>query len=279
MSSYFQHDYHNGHAVIYVDGSYVELVFVDRHGDVSELHCTMDGTARLARLWSCAAQPMIRTNSALAHFLNGSLALSISASGSRPRADHDFLARPTQPRKAHVRRRSAGAYGLFDGALTGVRVRNSPFTDLSSSRTSGRRVSRDPGRLRIGYVHIVVRVHVPIPAGLTRRQVFDLPEIAVRVIEHQVVARHCDCATVTHGVARSGWTRRCPTARGSPRSSSTSTLRDATMTACHRGRPGSSRGSLWRRGTTADPSSMEHNGASRLRLSVERWGGPCPDEE
>jgi transposase len=39
---------------------------------------------------------------------------------------------------------------------------------------------------------------------VTRRQVFDLPEIAVRVTEHQVVARRCDCGKVTDGVAPAG---------------------------------------------------------------------------
>jgi transposase len=43
-----------------------------------------------------------------------------------------------------------------------------------------------------------------IEAAVTRRQVFDLPEIAVRVTEHQVVARRCDCGTVTAGTAPDG---------------------------------------------------------------------------
>ncbi len=40
--------------------------------------------------------------------------------------------------------------------------------------------------------------------GRTRRQVFDLPEITVRVTEHQVVARRCGCGTVTAGTAPDG---------------------------------------------------------------------------
>jgi transposase len=43
-----------------------------------------------------------------------------------------------------------------------------------------------------------------VEVGVTRRQVFDLPEIAVRVTEHQVVARRCDCGKVTGGVAPAG---------------------------------------------------------------------------
>ena len=37
--------------------------------------------------------------------------------------------------------------------------------------------------------------------GVARRQVFDLPERALEVTEHQVVARRCGCGTVTCGVA------------------------------------------------------------------------------
>jgi len=38
-------------------------------------------------------------------------------------------------------------------------------------------------------------------AGMTRRQVFDLPPIRVRVCEHQLVSRICACGTVTAGSA------------------------------------------------------------------------------
>lgn len=40
--------------------------------------------------------------------------------------------------------------------------------------------------------------------GVHRRQVFDLPRIRVRVVEHQVVARQCVCGTVTCGAAPDG---------------------------------------------------------------------------
>lgn len=46
-------------------------------------------------------------------------------------------------------------------------------------------------------------------AAVARRQVFDLPEIAVRVTE-QMVARRCVCGRVTCGDAPAGSTRRCP---------------------------------------------------------------------
>jgi transposase len=40
--------------------------------------------------------------------------------------------------------------------------------------------------------------------GAQRRQVFDLPPVAVRVVEHQLIQRRCDCGTVTAGQAPAG---------------------------------------------------------------------------
>jgi transposase len=42
--------------------------------------------------------------------------------------------------------------------------------------------------------------------GMERRQVFDLPPMTVRVIEHQLIARRCPCGTTTCGVAPEGVT-------------------------------------------------------------------------
>jgi transposase len=42
--------------------------------------------------------------------------------------------------------------------------------------------------------------------GMERRQVFDLPPIQVRVIEHQLIARSCPCGTTTCGIAPQGVT-------------------------------------------------------------------------
>jgi transposase len=43
-----------------------------------------------------------------------------------------------------------------------------------------------------------------VEAGLERRQVFDLPEIALEVTEHQLIKRRCECGTVTTGRAPDG---------------------------------------------------------------------------
>jgi len=42
--------------------------------------------------------------------------------------------------------------------------------------------------------------------GVERRQVFDLPPMAVRVTEHQLIARRCSCGAVTCGAAPEGVT-------------------------------------------------------------------------
>ncbi len=40
--------------------------------------------------------------------------------------------------------------------------------------------------------------------GVRQRQVFDIPPIAVRVVEHQLIERRCDCGAVTAGQAPEG---------------------------------------------------------------------------
>jgi transposase len=34
------------------------------------------------------------------------------------------------------------------------------------------------------------------PAAVTQRQVFDIPKITVRVVEHRLVSRRCRCGTL-----------------------------------------------------------------------------------
>ncbi|MEJ7705047.1 MAG: IS66 family transposase [Geodermatophilaceae bacterium] len=43
-----------------------------------------------------------------------------------------------------------------------------------------------------------------VQVGVARRQVFDIPPIAVRVIEHQLIERRCGCGCVTAGQAPQG---------------------------------------------------------------------------
>jgi transposase len=42
------------------------------------------------------------------------------------------------------------------------------------------------------------------PAGVVRRQVFDLPQITVRVVEHRLISRRCSCGTLTRAAAPAG---------------------------------------------------------------------------
>jgi transposase len=47
--------------------------------------------------------------------------------------------------------------------------------------------------------------HAP-EVGMERRQVFDLPPVTVRVIEHQLITRRCGCGTTTRATAPQGVT-------------------------------------------------------------------------
>src|SRR3954469_16842494 len=42
------------------------------------------------------------------------------------------------------------------------------------------------------------------PAGIIRRQVFDIPQIPVRVVEHRLLCRRCSCGTVTRAAGPAG---------------------------------------------------------------------------
>jgi transposase len=101
---------------------------------------------------------------------------------------------------------------------------DSPFTKpapRSLRRKSGRRPGGQPGHP--GSTLALVdnpnerKRHEPGPCtgcgasledaaevGLERRQVFDLPPMTVRVVEHQLIARRCDCGATTCGTAPQG---------------------------------------------------------------------------
>src|SRR3954447_6415983 len=103
---------------------------------------------------------------------------------------------------------------------------DSPFTKpapKSLRRTSGRKPGGQPGHP--GSTLALVedpnerRRHEPGPCsgcgasladapevGLERRQVFDLPPMTVRVTEHQLIARRCECGATTCGTAPEGVT-------------------------------------------------------------------------
>jgi transposase len=87
---------------------------------------------------------------------------------------------------------------------------------------SGRQPGGQPGRsgrtLRQVAVPDEVVVHEPgacsacggklvangPPAGVIRRQVFDIPQITVRVVEHRLVSRRCVCGTLTRAADPAG---------------------------------------------------------------------------
>src|SRR3954467_14942039 len=87
---------------------------------------------------------------------------------------------------------------------------------------SGRKPGGQPGRegrtLRQVVVPDEVVVHEPgacarcgadlpkeeRPAGVVRRQVCDIPQITVRVVEHRLISRRCSCGTLTCAAGSAG---------------------------------------------------------------------------
>ena len=103
---------------------------------------------------------------------------------------------------------------------------DSPFikpTPKSLRRRSGRRPGGQPGHPGSTLALVADpnerKRHEPGPCtgcgadlsdapevGMERRQVFDLPPLRVRVIEHQLIARRCGCGTTSCGTAPQGVT-------------------------------------------------------------------------
>src|SRR3954447_4189840 len=87
-----------------------------------------------------------------------------------------------------------------------------------SGRTPGGQPGREGRALRQFAVPVEVIVHEPgactgcggalnaegTPVKFIRRQVFDIPEITVRVIEHRLVSRRCACGALTSAAAPAG---------------------------------------------------------------------------
>jgi transposase len=42
------------------------------------------------------------------------------------------------------------------------------------------------------------------PVGIIRRQVFDIPQVSVRVVEHRLISRRCACGMVTAAAGPAG---------------------------------------------------------------------------
>lgn len=113
-----------------------------------------------------------------------------SQNSSRPPAsDSPF----TKPAAKSLRRRS----GKKPGGQPGH-----PGSTLTLVANPTERLRHEPGPCTGCGAHLAGAAEV----GMERRQVFDLPPMTVRVTEHQLIARRCDCGTTTCGTAPDGVT-------------------------------------------------------------------------
>jgi transposase len=108
---------------------------------------------------------------------------------SRPPSSEGLEKPPPRPRS--LRKRSGRKPGGQDGH---------EGTTLAQVARPDREVRHEPGCCgRCG-----ARLRGRPVTGVERRQVFDLPEVTVKVIEHQLIERECGCGCRTRAVAPQG---------------------------------------------------------------------------
>jgi transposase len=112
------------------------------------------------------------------------LGMNSSNSSRPPSSDSPF----TKPAPKSLRRRS----GRKPGGQPGH-----PGSTLTLVADPNERNRHEPGRCRGCGTSLANALEV----GMERRQVFDLPPMTVRVVEHQLIARRCACGTTTCGTA------------------------------------------------------------------------------
>ncbi|HWJ51907.1 MAG TPA: IS66 family transposase [Propionibacteriaceae bacterium] len=115
------------------------------------------------------------------------LGMTSANSSKPPSSDSPF----TKPAPKSLRRRS----GRKPGGQPGH-----PGSTLALVADPNERRRQEPGACTGCGASLVGAPEV----GMERRQVFDLPPMTVRVVEHQLIARRCGCGTTSCGTAPEG---------------------------------------------------------------------------
>ena len=144
--------------------------------------------AENAQLRSAVADLTEQLAVALARIEELQARLGMSSRNSSKPPSSDGLAKPA-PRS--LRGRSGRGPGRPKG--------QAGFT-LEPVEVADQRVPHEPGRCAGCGTGLA---GAPV-VGMERRQVFDLPVVRLEVTEHQLVARRCECGTVTKGRAPAG---------------------------------------------------------------------------
>ena len=117
------------------------------------------------------------------------LGMNSTNSSKPPSSDSPF----TKPTPKSLRRRS----GRKPGGQPGH-----PGSTLALVADPNERRRHEPGPCTGCGADLTDAVEV----GVERRQVFDLPPLRVRVVEHQLISRRCGCGTTTGAAAPEGVT-------------------------------------------------------------------------